>query len=165
MKKIINILNKIILIILICILLFICFEKFIRKEKLIKLGKYAILIVLSESMEPTIGKDEMIVIKESDNYDLKDIITYQDDEGYLITHRIMQIDEYTFISKGDNNYVSDNNQKVENIKGKVIYHSKMFGNFLLYFLKPIILIYIGILVVIYMIQMFKEVEKNENKKE
>ena len=127
MKKIISLLNKTILFILIVLLLLVCYSRYIQKEKIIKIGKYAILVVLTESMEPTIEEKEMILVKEYEKYNLKDIITYIDYENYLITHRIMQIDEYTFIAKGDNNYIADENIEVERIEGKVIYHSKVLG--------------------------------------
>jgi len=91
-------------------------------------------------MEPIIEKNDLIVIKEFAKYDLNDIVTYVDYEGTLITHRIVQIDEYSFMARGDNNSVIDESVDVEKIQGKVIYHSKFLGSFVLYYLKIIIFI-------------------------
>ena len=48
----------------------------------------------------------------------------------------------TFIAKGDANNLSDGENSNNNIKGKVIYHSKILGSFVLYFLKPIVVVYV-----------------------
>lgn len=158
-KKIIRFINFIILIILLASLLYVCYEKYIEKNSFVKLGGYGILVVLTNSMEPTIQEKELVVIKESENYDLEDIVTYVDVYGNLVTHRIVQIDEYTFMAKGDRNEITDNNMDIRNIEGKVVFHSKVLGIFVLYYLKIVILIYFGVLLVGYLINQFKEEKK------
>ena len=163
MKKFLNILGKVILIILIGTLVYVSYMKFIKKEKVIRIGDYAILIVLTESMEPTIHENEMILIQKCDNYDLDDIVTYSDLDEALITHRIVQIDEYSFIAKGDNNHISDKNASLKNIYGKVIFHSKILGIFILYYLKFVILIFVIVVLSTYILKKVMEANSYENK--
>ena len=127
------------------VLIYSCYAKYIRKDEMVKLGGYGFLIVLTKSMEPTIQEKELIIIKEEKIYDLEEIVTYVDIYGNLVTHRIVQIDEYSFIAKGDGNEISDCNTNIKNIQGKVIFHSKILGIFIFYYLKFIIIIYFVVL--------------------
>lgn len=139
--------QKIFLIIIIFILLFILYSKFILKEELIKLYNTAILVVLTGSMEPTIKSGEMIIIKEQIDYNVDDIVTYKEDRNFFVTHRIINKYENKYETKGDNNNLVDEPIDKDQIEGKVIYHSKVCGFFILYLLKPITLIVIIIFIV------------------
>jgi len=121
------------------------------------------LIVLSQSMKPTIDEEELILIKQCEKYDLGDIITYVDKEEMLITHRIMQIDEYGFIAKGDNNSIIDENLPLENIQGKVIFSSKVLGRFILYYLRILIVVVIVVILMLFLIRKIMEDNKIEEK--
>lgn len=78
------------------------------------------LIVKSNSMYPILSKGDIILIKKSINYKKGDIITYED-ENFLITHRVIEIKDNYFCTKGDNNNSEDNDLiSLENVKGKVI---------------------------------------------
>lgn len=154
-------LKNTLLVILIIILLYVCYAKYIRKDPVVKIGGYGILIVLTNSMEPIIKEKELIMIKESSDYKLNDIVTYCDLYGTLITHRIVQINEDDFMARGDNNSVIDENMNLSQIQGKVIYHSKILGIFILYYLKFIIVICILIYVIIYLKRKFEKEQKEE----
>lgn len=142
-----QIIQKIFLIIIIFILLFTLYSKFILKEELIKLYNTAILVVLTGSMEPTIKSGEMIIIKEQTDYNVDDIVTYKEDRNFFVTHRIINKYEDKYETKGDNNNLIDEPIDKDQIEGKVIYHSKVCGFFILYLLKPITLIVIIIFIV------------------
>ena len=76
--------------------------------------------VVSDSMTPTILRGDIVVIKECEQYYLNDIITYQEGSAY-VTHRIVEVRDDSFITKGDNNNVNDSEPvKPESIYGKVI---------------------------------------------
>ena len=53
-----------------------------------------------------------------------------------------------FISKGDSNNINDKVQSLDKIHGKVIFHSKVCGIFILYMLKPITIIYLLYIIVL-----------------
>lgn len=79
------------------------------------------LIVKSNSMYPTLEKGNIILIKRNFDYKLGDIITYNDENNYLVTHRIIEKNNNFFITKGDNNNSEDDNFiQLDNIKGKVV---------------------------------------------
>ena len=142
-----QIIQKVFLIIIIFILLFTLYSKFILKEELIKLYNTAILVVLTGSMEPTIKSGELIIIKEQTDYNIDDIVTYKEDRNFFVTHRIVNKYEDKYETKGDNNNLIDESINKDQIEGKVIYHSKVCGFFILYLLKPITLIVIIIFIV------------------
>lgn len=142
-----NLLKQIILYFFICILIFISYSKFILKNDVIKIFGMATFVVLTGSMEPTIQPGEMIIIKETDNYKSNDIITYREDKNFLVTHRIIRVNEEWIVTKGDNNNIEDKEIKKEQILGKVIFQSKFCGFFILYLLKPITLLLIFILLI------------------
>ena len=154
--------QKIFLIIIIFILLFTIYSKFILKEELIKLYNTAILVVLTGSMEPTIKSGEMIIIKEQTDYNVDDIVTYKEDRNFFVTHRIINKYENKYETKGDNNNLIDETIDKDQIEGKVIYHSKVCGFFILYLLKPITLI---VIIIFFVKEFFGHIyvkgEKNE----
>ena len=158
-----KILSNILLIFLMIILILVVYSKYIRKEKVISLGGYSIFIVLTESMQPTIKEGELIIVKKCDDYKVDDIITYMDFDERLITHRIKQIDEKKFITQGDNNSVDDGYKSTEAIQGKVIYHSKALGIFIMIWMKVLIILILLMLAAIHVRKMLinKECENEE----
>ncbi|MBR1386457.1 MAG: signal peptidase I [Bacilli bacterium] len=99
LKKAIHYIS-IILYLLICIYAIVCLPM---------LFGYKPLVVLSGSMEPTFKAGSIIYYKEVNSYnDLKkgDIITYRYKNNY-VSHRIVDMNNNLFETKGDANKVSD----------------------------------------------------------
>ncbi len=92
--------------------------------------------ISSESMRPKLKVNDIIIVKKgypSNKYKVGNIITFKNSDGKLITHRIIQIanddGEYSFITKGDNNEVQDDEiVKYNSVVGKVIYTMPKFGS-------------------------------------
>lgn len=156
MKKILKNFKIFVIIILILILAKVTFEKFILKKDIISIFNKSFLVVISGSMEPTIYPKELIIIDKQKNYKVGDIVTYKDDEKNIITHRIISLNNKNFIAKGDNNNINDDEQEIKNIYGKVIVHSKILGLFVLYILKPMLLIYLIYIVIVEIYNLNKE---------
>ena len=133
MKK--EIFKNIIIIILLFILLNICYSMFIRKDYPVKFCGISFLIVATDSMNPTIKSGELIAIKQSKEYMKNDIVTYLDEDELFVTHRIIDINNKEMITKGDGNNINDSKTNIDKIKGKVIFHSKILGFFVLNLLK------------------------------
>lgn len=148
--------QNVILILLVIALILVSYSKFIKKDCVVKIGDYGILIVLTESMKPTIFPQELILMKQCDYYEINDIVTYQNSDKFLITHRVVQIDEYSFIAKGDKNEVADSSEPIEAIQGKVIFHSKILGIFVMQYLKIVMIAYFVIWTVICVAKQIKE---------
>lgn len=115
-------------------------SKFYFKEDIVKIFGSSGLIVVTGSMEPTIHMKEFILIKEMEEYKINDIVTYKNKENIFVTHRIIEKDGDNFITRGDNNTINDEPIKLQDIEGKVIYHSIVLGEIVLYWLKPSMII-------------------------
>ena len=114
--------SNLIFILFIIFLILILFLKFCIIKDNTSLFGITILKVSSNSMFPTIKKDDYIVIKKQKDYEIGDIITFKSKEDCLITHRIIEKYENVFITKGDNNNISDDEQvKMGVILGKLIF--------------------------------------------
>lgn len=89
--------------------------------------------IQSGSMEPEIKVGEVVFVLRKKQYKENDIITYSVNNSYFITHRIVEIVEEGYKTKGDSNNTEDENiVKIEQIQGKVIFHSKLLGILLKY---------------------------------
>lgn len=119
--------------------------KVLHKD-LAAINGYALLEVVSGSMEPTIYKGDMIIIntKEKD-YKENDIITFRGKEGEFVTHRIKYIDGKTMITKGDNNNTEDDAITVSSIVGKYVTKINGAGRILSSFKNPFTLVMIFII--------------------
>lgn len=80
-------------------------------------------IVLSGSMEPAIHTGAMVYVKETDPAQLEvgDIITFRIAGDIPATHRIVEVTEEGFVTKGDANEHEDNG---------IVPHSSVIGSYL-----------------------------------
>lgn len=80
-----------------------------------------ILKIESNSMIPEFKKNDIIIIKKVKEYSIGDIVTFVDESGNFITHRIIEKCENEFYTKGDNNNTKDEKKVTySQILGKVI---------------------------------------------
>ena len=80
---------------------------------------YGAAVVLSGSMETELSVDDLIFIKETNDYSLNDIVVFQDGNT-VVVHRIIDITEDTVTTKGDANNIADDPITMDNIIGEVI---------------------------------------------
>lgn len=104
-------------------------------------GGYKSFLIQSGSMEPSIMTGDIIVIHQIDRYVKNDVITFQNEESRIITHRIIDIankgKDTSFVTKGDANRSEDEGVVASsNILGKVIYVIPKLG-FLVAFAKSL----------------------------
>ena len=121
--------KKIIKIIFVIIFIFILLNCYLKKEKSPLENNLPISIfqIQSGSMMPEINEKEIVVLWRCKHYKENDIITYQIN-NYFITHRIIEKTQQGYITKGDFNNTEDEQIVTqEQIKGKVIFHSKLLG--------------------------------------
>ena len=163
-KKIIKFIILVSLIILFVINLILSFE-----ENTHILGIYMFNII-SESMEPTFYKDDLVIVKKSKITELKkgDIITFKQADR-IISHRILNItkdkDEVKFITKGDNNDIQDKDYvEMDNVYGKVIFDIPKLGKVIAYIqnVRGFINIFIFIIIV-YVLISLRDKQKNNRK--
>ncbi len=106
-------------------------------------------VIITPSMVPTIKVQDAIIVTRINpkNLNVGDIITFRSTDaryaGYTITHRIQKITtneegERMFITKGDNNALSDSSPVLEsNICGKVLLKIPKLGKFQKFLYKPL----------------------------
>lgn len=145
MKKI---LYKTIIIFLIFVLIYVSYLRFVKKDIIPMPLGYGCLIVLTGSMEPEIKSSSFIIIKKEKEYNLGDIITYIEDNNYIVTHRIVNKDKNVFVTKGDNNNFADKKINSSDILGKVIFSSFLFGIFIIKYLKYIFILFTIIILIV-----------------
>lgn len=87
---------------------------------------YKSIAILSNSMNPTFTRGDVVIYKDTKNIVPGDIIVFQYGRQ-IIVHRVISINEY-YVTKGDaNNTVDYIKLKKEDIKGVYQFHIKYFG--------------------------------------
>ena len=129
--------------------------------------------IVSRSMEDTINKNDIIVVKKVDKDEIKenDIISF-DNGNEIITHRIVEIEningETLYTTKGDNNRFEDDEKiSFEQIEGKYVFKLSKLG-YLMNFLKNryflTVLFIILIFCFIHIINVKKRIKNREEKR-
>ncbi len=163
-KKIFKYIILNILIILFIINLILSFE-----ENTHILGIYMFNIV-SESMEPTLKINDVVVVKTCEATQLQkgDIITFQQD-GRIISHRILDITKdkkiIKFRTKGDNNEIPDSDLIPESqVYGKVLFSIKKIGKIISYIqnIRGLINI-VFFVIIVYILVSLRDKQKNTRK--
>lgn len=84
---------------------------------------YSYQIGKNNSMQPTLKPNDFIITKQQNNYKVGDIITFiAKDTNKVTTHRIVQITERGFITRGDYEFVSGDDKEITKVDiiGKVV---------------------------------------------
>ena len=163
-KKIFKYIILNVLIVLFVINLILSFE-----ENTHILGIYMFNIV-SESMEPTLYKNDLVLVKKCEISKLQegDIITFKQDER-TISHRIINVtkenETIKFQTKGDNNDIPDRDKVLaDQVYGKVTFKVKKIGKIVNYIQN--IRGFINILIfaiIVYILVSLKDKQKNTRK--
>lgn len=102
---------------------------------------YSLFTIKSGSMMPTINVNDDIIVKIGSEYQEGDIIVFEDD-GMLVSHRVINIEGDSITTKGDNNNTEDKSFDKSLVVGKVIKILPDFGTIQSFFRKPIVIILI-----------------------
>ena len=100
-------------------------DKFILRSKVPSFAGYSIMVVATGSMENTIMEGDLILIKDTGDYKIGDIITFaHEDEEIPTTHRIINLSHDgtdMFVTRGDANNTKDRrNVSQDQIFGEVV---------------------------------------------
>lgn len=106
--------------------------------------KFRVYKIVSGSMRPYLNVNDIVIVKEQNDYKINDVVTYKVDNMY-ITHRIVEVDNNYIVTKGDVNNVVDNKITKNQIIGKVIYRFKIFSFISKIFTKPLFLLFLLII--------------------
>lgn len=92
----------------------------ILKKDYTNIFGYTYYSVATGSMKPVISPNDLIFVKITKNVSKGDIITFKDN-GSIVTHRLIDINNNKYITKGDANNTSDTGINKSDIIGKVVY--------------------------------------------
>lgn len=112
-----------------------------KSDKLFEIIGYRSYTVLSGSMEPEFYPGDMVITQHKNKADIQinDVVTFRDNEGVIITHRIMEKTPEGYITKGDNNNVEDADILTEdNIIGEVKFSIPKIGYIMNFLSKPMV---------------------------
>ena len=113
-----------------------------KSDKLFEIIGYRSYTVLSGSMEPKFYPGDIVITKHKNKTDIKinDIVTYRDNDGEIITHRIIEEIPEGYITKGDNNNVEDVDILTkENIIGEVKFSIPKIGYVMNFLSNPMVI--------------------------
>ena len=112
-----------------------------------KIFGIGVLEIQSGSMETELSVGDIIIVKECENYEVNDIVTYKVNDNYLVTHRIIERNGNNFVTKGDSNNVADN-EKVskDKIEGKMICNSKLLKWIYNHWIITVLVIFIFLII-------------------
>lgn len=79
---------------------------------------YGTAVVLSGSMEDVISVNDLVIYKQQSEYEVGDIVSYNSGSS-LVTHRIIELTETGYITKGDANNTPDSPILAEQVIGEV----------------------------------------------
>jgi|GEM_PF-5553678 len=112
-------------------------------------GNQRFLRVTTSSMEPSIKKDSIILIKKMDNYLENEVVTFRPESLTVgpelpnsITHRIINKQKFSqeqwyYQTKGDHNFIADGWIKHSQVIGKVIFKvPQLISKLIFRFLEP-----------------------------
>ncbi len=91
---------------------------------------YQLYHVLSGSMMPTMDVGSLVIVQTMNPDDVRpnDIITFKDDTGNITTHRVVSVQEDSYVTKGDANEVIDPfHVKYKDLLGKVVFTVPFVG--------------------------------------
>ena len=104
---------------------------------------YSLFEVKTGSMEKELSIGDWIVVKNTGKYDLDDVVTFVE-EGKFVTHRIVEIVEDGYVTKGDANNKKDGVVEEKTIVGELKFTIPAFGILKNTLFNPIVLILIMI---------------------
>ncbi len=170
-SKIIKIANKVITIVLsiitVSLMLLAVYNFFsvkVMKKDYANIFGYAFFEVISGSMSPAIEKWDIIIVDLDADYEVGDIVSFKNGDSF-ITHRIVEIKDNTYITKGDANNTVDNPIPKDKIAGKVVKVFSSAAAWIKVFTTPKVLVgaIITLILVGRTLALFKEAREKESK--
>ena len=151
-----------ILLVSLCIYTFIATD--IMKKDYVNVFGYTYFVVKTGSMSGTLEVNDIIIVKIDDNPKKHDIITYINNDGDIITHRLVRIAGDKLIAQGDVNNAEDDPITKESLIG--IVKLAISPSFLLKLLATFLIVFIFLALINFesIIQKFilKDDDKNKS---
>lgn len=166
-EKIINIFLNVMLFIFGIILLisiYIGVQSKVLKNEYTNFFGYTIFEVQTGSMKDAINIGDWVIVKLTKDVGLNDIVTYKLNDDY-ITHRIKEVYNNSYVTKGDANNAKDDPIELNQIVGKVVKVLSSFGFLKKTILNPIVLVSIFITLLLFDLTFKKDSKKTSREKD
>ena len=122
---------------------------------------YGAAVVLSGSMEPEFSKCDLIVVKETEDFSLNDIVVFESGNS-LVVHRVVGMGGEEIVTKGDANNVADDPIKSSDVLGRVLFHIPFVGNVVNFIKTPVgTILLVAAAILLVEIPHMKEVRKDD----
>lgn len=159
-KKTVYILSNIMFYIIVSLCVLSLIDRWIFHDTDQSIFGYRAVCVMSGSMEDTLSVGDIVLISEERNYERDDIISFKEGNT-IITHRIIEMTDEGFITKGDANNAADSETvKEEDIIGKEILIIPWIGYIRIALMSPVGLIMVlSICAVLYYVK--RQIEERE----
>lgn len=94
-------------------------------------GQASYVVVAGASMEPSLQRGDLVVARQSSNYQVGDIVTYLHPRVGPVIHRVIAKEGVRFVVKGDNNdWVDTYQPEASEVIGKAWLHVPNAGQFI-----------------------------------
>lgn len=155
MKKAIDIIITIILLVILSILVFCYAQLKVFHKDYIEFCGFTVFQVITGSMSDTINPQDIVIVKLTDDVKVNDIITFRVGEDF-VTHRVIGIENDEIITRGDANNSQDAPISKEDIVGKVVFIISNVAVWMKVIKEPIVIITIIFTIVVIKIMFFKK---------
>lgn len=160
MKKKIDIIFTIILLVILTILISCYAQLKVFHKDYINFCGYTIFQVITGSMSPTINPQDIVIVKLTDNVKTNDIITFRVGNDF-VTHRMIGTEEDKIITRGDANNSQDAPITKDVIVGKVVFIISNVAIWIKVIKEPIVIAAIIISIIVIKIIFFKETKEDK----
>ena len=122
-------------------------------------------VVLSGSMEPELSVGDLILVKESDDIQVNDVVVYQSMNS-LVVHRVVDVNENMITTQGDANNVADEPVDVSLVKGEVFFCIPGVGNIVNFLKTPVgIVLTIGLAILLVELPRRSEMKQDDEERQ
>lgn len=147
MKIIFNIFRGLIIAYLI-VLTFLFVVLYVKKnsyhEDYLEVNGYSYYKVDNATLEPDIRKNNIVILKDSEDIEVGDYVTFLEGEKKeVVLRKVVERNEYRLVVDITNNYENKdykNEINIDDVKAKMIYNNNTFSSVMNILLNPIILV-------------------------
>jgi signal peptidase len=117
-------------------------------------GRSAYVIVAGASMEPTLRRGDLVIARQSESYQVGDIVTYRHPTVGPVIHRVIAVDDGKYTLQGDANTWTDSyHPSSEEVLGAAWIHLPAVGRLLTWLRLPPVLGFLALVISVLVVSM------------
>ncbi len=147
MKIIFNIFRGLIIAYLI-VLTFLFVVLYVKKnsyhDDYLEVNGYSYFKIDNATLEPDIRKNNIVILKDSEDIEVGDYVTFlEGEEKEVVLRKVVERNEYRLVVDITNNYENKdykNEINIDDVKAKMIYNNNTFSSVMNVLLNPVVLV-------------------------